>query len=473
MSDPRAIIEDLRAEIANLKAEVTSLQAENAKLREQLGLNSGNSSKPPSSDPIGKRPAKPPRRNGPRRKPGGQPGHEGTHREMLPATRVDRVVDLKPDRCSGCGKRLSGADSQPAVHQTVELPEVRATVTEYRAHALTCACCGTTTRAGLPQAVGRGLLGPKFTAFLALLTGAFRLSKRGVHALLREAFDVDLSLGAIVAAERRMSEALERPYDEAKKHLEGADVAHVDETGWREGGKYATLWTGVTSIVTVFMIAASRAREAANKLLGEFAGILVVDRYVVYASWPAKWKQYCWSHLKRTFTKFKERGGAAGRIGEGLLRQTRSIFKWWHKARDGTVDRATFEKAIGRIRTRVKDLLEAGEDCGQSQTANTCCNLLDQFEALWTFASNDRVDPTNNAAERALRPAVLWRKSSFGTWSDEGSRFAERMLTATSSLRQQGRNVLQFLTDCYTAFLNGQPCPSLLPTPEVAALANP
>lgn len=462
----------LQAENADLRAENADLRGKNAQLREQIGANSGNSSKPSSTDPIGKRPEKAPRK-GPRRKPGGQPGHEGAHRELLPPDRVDRVVDLKPPQCRRCGKRLSGSDPEPTRHQRVELPEIRATVTEYREHALTCVCCGTTTRGDLPPEIGGGLLGPKFTAFLVLLTGVYRLSKRGAQSLLREALGVQLSLGTIIGAEKRMSQALKGPYEEAEKQVEAAEVAYVDETGWRQGGKYAALWTAVTSVVTLFKIAASRSLEAANDLLGEFGGILVSDRYAVYGCWPAKWKQYCWAHLKRNFQKFKERGGRAGEVGQDLVRQTRALFKWWRKVRDGTVDRTAFETAMGRIRARVQTLLVDGANCGHSQTAATCRNLLDEFEALWTFVRNDRVDPTNNAAERAIRPAVLWRKSSFGTWSAQGSRFAERVLTARCSLRQQGRDVLAFLTECYTAHLTGQPAPSLVPARAPSASPNP
>ena len=369
--------------------------------------------------------------------------------------------------------RLSGSDPDPTRHQQVELPEIRATVTEYREHALTCACCGTTTRADLPPEASGGLLGPKFIAFLVLLTGVYRVSKRGAQDLLREAFRVDLSLGTIKAAEKRMTPALDGPYEEAEKQVEAAEGAHVDETGWRQGGKYAVLWAAVTSVVTLFKIAASRSREAADELLGEFGGILVTDRYAVYGCWPAKWKQYCWAHLKRTFQKFKERGGKAGQVGQDLLRQTRALFRWWRKVRDGTVDRAAFEDAMGRIRARVRALLVEGTQSGHSQTAATCQNLLDEFEALWTFVRDGRVDPTNNAAERAIRPAVLWRKCSFGTWSAEGSRFAERVLTVRCSLRQQGRDVLEFLTECYTAHLAGRPAPSLVPAVPAPALSTP
>jgi transposase len=467
MLDPRdenirrleRLVAELRREIEQLREENGRLRARIEELEESGRANSQNSSKPPSSEPIGHR--RHPKPRSPRR-PGGQPGHEEAHRELLPSDRVDRVLDVRPKQCSCCGKRLEGDDPEPWRHQVADLPSIRPKITEYRMHSLKCSC-GATTPAPLPEGVSLSPFGPQLTVLTSVLTSVYGLSKRQVQELLSDAFGLDISTGAIVAAEQRMSEALEKPVEEAREYVADQPVVHVDETGWREHGQRVTAWTGVTAAITVFLITAHRCLKGAGALLRTFGGVLVCDRFSVYRSWPQRWKQYCWAHLKRTFKKFLERGGRSGRVGRRLLKQVETLFDVVHRARDGTIKPTTFRRKVAKIRRRVEALLRHGSVCGHPKTQRTCLNLLAEFEALWTFSQHEGVDPTNNAAERALRPLVIWRKSSFGTWSAEGSTFLERLMTVRSSLRQQGRNVLLFLQAAYTAWLEKKPAPSLLP----------
>lgn len=467
MLDPRdetigrleRLVADLRREIEGLREQNGRLRARIEELEESGRADSQNSSKPPSSEPIGRRRHKKPRSP---RKPGGQPGHEEAHRELLPPEQVDRVVDVRPKECCRCGKRLHGDDPEPWRHQVAELPDIRPDVTEYRMHDLACSC-GATTPAWLPDGVSLSPFGPRLTAMVSLLTCVYGLSKRQSQELFSDAFGVDISTGAVISAEQRMSEALEKPVEEAREYVANQPVVHVDETGWREHGERVTAWTAVTTAITVFLITAHRCLEGANELLRTFGGVLVCDRFSVYRRWPQRWKQYCWAHLKRTFVKFLERGGKSGRLGRKLLKQVAALFAVVHRARDGTIAPPTFRKKIAKIRRRVEALLRRGGVCGHPKTQRTCQNLLSEFEALWTFSEQPGVDPTNNAAERALRPIVIWRKSSFGTWSAEGSRLVERLMTVRSSLRQQGRNVLLFLQEAYVAWLSRRTAPSLLP----------
>jgi transposase len=173
--------------------------------------------------------------------------------------------------------------------------------------------------------------------------------------------------------------------------------------------------------------------------------------------------QLCWAHLRRDFQAMIDRGGAAKPIGEALLDHADALFAWWRRVRDGTLARSTLQTYVGPLRAAFRHDLERGLGCGCAKTAGTCRELLADEKHLWTFVWRAGIEPTNNAAERALRHAVLWRKSSFGTDSAVGSRFVERLLTVVATCRQQGRDLFAYLTACHRAALNRQPLPSLLP----------
>jgi transposase len=455
------VIEHLLAINAQLQARIAELKTRIAELEERLRQSSQNSSRPPSSDaPSVARPAKRPPSG---RAPGGQPGHEGHARLLLPVEQVDRVVPVKPPQCGGCGAPLHGEDPTPRRHQVTELPRVRPHVTEYQLHTLTCAACGLPTAAAEPAGVPPGAFGPRLTATIALCSGLYHLSKRATAGLLADLFGVDLALGTVTACEQTVSAALAAPVVEAHAYVQQQPVVHADETGWREARQRAWLWVAVSPLVTVFLVHARRGVVAARALLGTFAGILVTDRWGAYLAWPLARRQLCWAHLLREFTAFSERGGAAARIGQALRREATQMFASWYRVRDGTVARAAFQAEMRARRRRVHRWLRQGAACPHAKTAGTCRELLKLAPALWTFVDVPGVEPTNNAAERALRPAVLWRKGCFGTHSADGSRFVERLLTVAATLKHQHRNVVDYLTAACTAALHGQPSPSLLP----------
>ena len=453
---PRTL-EEAFALLLELWREVVRLQQRIVTLEAQLRQNSQNSSRPPSSDPpqVARLPKRPP--SG--RSPGGQPGHEGHGRELLPMEEVKKVVVLKPRRCERCGRGLSGEDPAPRRHQVSELPRVRARVTEYRLHTLSCPC-GAQTTAQLPQGVARSAFGPRLQGTVALCTGLYRLSKRTTRELLRDLFGVELSLGSVSACERVTSAALAVPVEKARACVQRARVANADETGWREAREKAWLWVAVAKRATVFLVHARRGEEGARALLGKFAGFLVTDRWGAYNPW--KRRQICWAHLLRHFTAFSEERGESARIGTDLLVEAGVMFEWWDQVREGRLSRRAFRRRMAPLRRRVEALLREGAVCEPRATAGRCQEILKLAPALWTFVDVEGVEPTNNAAERAIRPAVLWRKGSFGTHSAGGSRFVERILTVAATLRQRGRNVVEFVTRACEAALRGQPAPSLL-----------
>jgi transposase len=377
---------------------------------------------------------------------------------------VDEVVVLKPEQCTHCHAPLRGDDPQPWRHQVIELPPIKPVVTEYQWHQLVCAACGAVTRAPWPAGVPSGTYGPRVQATVALYTGSYRLSKRTTQQMMDDVFGVPLSVGTISQLEQATTAAVGTPVEEARTYVHTQTVAHLDETRWRQGAKQAWLWVAVTTWVTVFVVRLSRGGDIAHALLGKtFSGILVTDRYSAYNWYPVRWRQLCWAHVLRDFEAMRDRGGCSEEIGNALLAQAHQMFTWWHRVREGTLKRSTFRSYMTPLRREVERLLEAGSRCGEPRTAGTCRDILKRREALWTFVQVDGVEPTNNTAERALRPGVLWRKGSFGTQSEEGSRFVESMMTVVATLKQQQRNVLGYLTEACEAALRGEAAPSLLP----------
>ena len=459
--EAQAYIRALEARLSALESMMQALQEQNRALQEQLNQTSRNSSRPPSSDPPeSQRPSRP---WGKRRR-GGQPGHPGHTRTLIPVEEVDEVVVLKPDQCSGCQAPLLGDDAAPFRHQVIEIPPIQPVVTEYQWHQLVCPDCGETTRAPWPEGVPSGTYGPRVHATVALCTGAYRLSKRTTRQVLDDLFGVPMSVGTISQSEKATTAVLAEPVEEARTYVQEQSVAHLDETSWRQGGKRAWLWVAVTSWVTVFLVRLSRSGQVARELLGEgFCGILVTDRYSAYNWYPVRWRQLCWSHLLRDFEAIRGRGGTSEEIGDALLAQAHQMFEWWHRVREGTLARSTFRSYMSPLRREVERLLEAGSQCGVAKTEGTCHEILKRREALWTFVQVEGVEPTNNTAERSIRPGVQWRKVSFGTQSEDGSRFVESMMTVVATLKQQKRNVLAYLTAAHEAALRGETAPSLLP----------
>ena len=301
-------------------------------------------------------------------------------------------------------------------------------------------------------------------ATVSVLSGKYRLSKRQVEELLQDLVGLKISLGTVSKTEDRVSSALSEPVDEATDHVKHQPVVNADETGHKVCNKKAWLWTAVTSLVTVFLIRTSRSAKVAQELLGAtFAGILVSDRYSAYAWVDAARRQICWAHLIRDLTKISERNGRSAEIGNAILDYVEEMFKLWHRYKKGNNNRWWLRRKMEPICESIEALLAQGSKCGHPKTEKTCANILALKQALWTFVRLPGVEPTNNASEQAVRPHVLWRKGSFGTQSERGNRFIERMLTVCATCKQQGRHVLSYVTEAVQAHYQGLPVPSLLP----------
>ena len=453
----------LEQQIGELLEQITALTQRVAELTERLGQNSRNSHLPPSSDPpgtAGKGGGQRPKSDRPR---GGQRGHRGSRRELVAADKVDDVVDLYPAECENCWAALpEQPDPAAKRYQWIEVPPLRPYIKETRRHAVTCPCCGYKTRAAYSeQEIPASPFGPRLMGMIALLTGVYHVSRRRAAKLLSDLAGVPISLGAVSSVEARVSEAVEPAVAEAWRRVEGAPVKHTDGTTWLKAGAVLALWTIASTAATVFKIVADGSRATLAPLYGALRGILVSDRATALSFWAMERRQICWAHLLRKFVSFSERAGPGAELGRQLLDYTGLLFDYWHDYKAGKLDRATFRAWIAPVRAQVEALLERAVASGIDRLAGSCANILEHRAALWTFVDVDGVEPTNNHAERELRAFVLWRKRCFGTQSERGNLFAERLMTVAHTARKQRKDVLAFLTACCQAQLHGTRAPSL------------
>jgi len=443
---------------------VAELQQQNVWLQERLDLDSKTSSKPPSSD--GPASAARPLRRSSGRKRGAQKGHRGSFRALLDEEQVDHVIDCPPPALCECGGAVQG-DGRALRHQVFEVPRVRAQVSEYRLLGGCCTACGKPQRGRLPAGVPRGQLGPRALALVGVLGTRYHLTQMKTRDLMADVLGVDFSVGAISQAQGKVALALQEPMREVAAQVKQAPVKHADETRYPREGAGNWAWTVVTPKLVSYQLLPSRARHAALSVLGEQpAGTTVVDRYAVYDYVDVQRRQVCWAHLIRDFRRISQRAGEAGRIGRGLLGVGHLLFRWRSQHRPA----AAFEPLQRRLRRRLEQGM-AQQAC--PRTARTCANVLKVWPALWSFLSNQAVEPTNNEAERSLRTLVLKRKISGPTRSRRGDDFIARGFSAWESCRRQGRDLWNYLHEVVVAWIDGIPAPSLVPDVGAGVAAAP
>ena len=447
-------------------ARIAELEQRIAQLEARLGTNSSNSSLPPSANPLDA--PKPVIKKKSKRRRGGQPGHPPHLKRLLPPDRVDKIVTLRPTHCDRCHTPLpstpTATDPEPIRFQTIEVPPIVSVVTEYQGHACTCPACGEVTRAAIPQDIRAHSVGPRLTAILSYFTGCHGVSKRGVEEIAEAVFAAPIALGTVANLEREVSAALATPHAEALEVVRAAAVKHADETSWKLGGKLCWLWAAATATVAAFTIHAGRGAAGLTALLGmEIQGILCSDRWGPYNRVPEMRRQVCWAHLKRDFQKVVDRGGDAAGVGKAGQRIINRVFAAWHAFEDQAITREQLKEQLAPVVRRMNGVLLEGFTGGDPTVAAFCGNLLELEQALWTFTRVEGVVPTNNHIERLLRRAVLWRKRSFGSQSEAGCRFVERILTVVQTRRLQEKSVLEYLHDALVAKRAGLPCPKLVP----------
>lgn len=446
----QSVMDHYEKRIAALEAEVAALKR-----------TPRNSSLPPSTEHPHAKPAPPREKSGKKR--GGQPGHPKHERVLIPTDQCESVITVRPRNCRHCGQTLTGSDERPRRHQVWEIPEIKPLVTEYQLHRLICPCCQERTCGELPAGVTPSQAGPRLVALAALLMGCFKQSKRRVALFLEQVLNQPCSPGWVVKLQNQATAALTPAYEELASQLPTEAVLGIDESPTKQAQLKSWLWVFVASTYTVFALRPTRAATVLQELLTDtFDGVINCDRAKMYGKIGRP--QWCWAHLKRDFQALIDHPDPqVKRLGHDLMRPTRELFRHWARYRDGTITRRGLLRLMRPIRDKIDGFLLRGMFSGNLKLYGMFEPMHQHRDWLWTFLDVPGVEPTNNASERALRPAVIWRKLSFGTQSASGSRFVETILTVIETCHRQSRNSFQYLTAAIQAHLAHQAPPTLLP----------
>jgi transposase len=452
--------------LLRMDAQIKALTARVERLERELAKNSRNSSRPPSSDPRAAKKSKPARPKGASgKKQGAQPGHEGKGRELLPTMSVDEVVVHWPAACE-CGHAFCESErvavGDPVRHQVEELPQISTIVIEHQCPRVCCPGCGRASRAELPAAIAASAFGPRLQAAIAVLSVRNRISRRDAVELVQQLFGARICAGTVDAILTRAADALADPYEDLLDRVRASDAVNMDETGWRRRGAQRTLWGAFAERHAALTIADSRHEDHARAILGDTRAVVTSDRWWAYSHLPVGRRQICWAHLQRDFQAQAEGLGAEHEFGEiGLKVCDELFFAWEVFAHTG--DRDELCRHVRRLQRRLKPTLRthAGKAPRYKRTRGLAKNLLKIWAALWTFAKVNGVTPTNNHAERALRSAVIYRKLSLGSQSEQGETRIARLLSAHTTCRLQDRSLFDYLADALTHHARGTPVPLL------------
>jgi len=449
----RLEVTKLRQIIAKQTEQISVLLKENQELKEKLRTNSSNSSKPPSQDPnrVGRRSKK---TTG--RQRGGQPGHTGHKRKLHSEEEISKVIDVRPDECPKCQAFIFDYMSIAVeVRQVVDLPDMPPEVTQYNIHTCECRCCGKHVRGDVPKEAERGF-GPRLMGFVTMLTGEGHLTKRKVCAIAAH-LGLRISLGALCNICKLAATLLQPQYEAIKKSVLEQKSLNADESGWRVLGKRGWVWIGSTPTATFFQIDPSRSQQAYMRIFGNYDGILTTDRHGAYNVHKGA-KQSCLAHIDRHFEKMCERPGIDGACGKLLENQLDEVFGLWTQFKEDAFSRAVLqEKTRQRIENIKLLLMFTASEAKNSKSIALAHDLLNRFPTLWTFVFSEGIEPTNNLAERGLRPIVILRKLSGGSQSEWGALFTERLMTVVCTLRQNAKNVFTHLTEMFAAHYSGCP----------------
>jgi len=479
-------VEQLRREVEQLREQLAERDRQRAEdlqkiadLERQLASyrkDSTNSSKPPSTDPKrGSQRRYPPREKS-KRKPGGQRGHPGKHRPLAPLDRVDQVVMVEVKLCQHCGTALPtpgdpGYQTEGEVqrHQVVEVPPLRAHITEYQCARVVCSCCQKGTRAALP-AEARGDFAPRLAALVAYWTVVCRMPRSVVKTVLEAVLGIPISLGSTQKLWEEAGEAVQQPCQQLEKQLHQEAVLNVDGSGWRNNGERRCIVVLVAAQFVCYRIVQSHNWQMLLTLLGAaFNGVLCSDRGSEYRKYRRQHPgliQYCWAHLKRNIQgvlDFAKTDQGRQFCRDTLAMQVR-LFRLWHQFRRQIIDRPQLIQRSIRLEKQLFSLAERHLDSPESEVRNLACALFENFEHLFTFIYHEGVEPTNNWAERALRIAVQWRKVMFGNRSEQGELTVARLLTVSQTCLRQKRSSLDYLAEAIRCHRRREPAPSLLPS---------
>lgn len=465
-----AVLLQLSAGMEELKKRVEKLEEALA----QKSTNSSNSSKPPSSDGITKPPGKRRAQAGEtKRKSGGQKGHKGVTRELFPEDMVTTIEKLYPKTCKKCGASFPESPPvdmlapEPRRHQQLDIPAKSLLIDEYQRHGCRCSC-GATTWAELPPEAVDGF-GPRLAASLAYLTVCHRISRRGNHEIAEAVHGLPISPASVCGVLDEAGQAIEDTYEELACALPDLPFVNGDETGWPVAAMMQWLWIFVAPMFVVFRIG-PRNSNSLKEMLGEtFGGILCCDRFSAYTKAHKGVFQFCWAHLIRNFKGLADTCPKedARNFSRWMLAEAKRLFEIWHRFRGGQITRSQLIKLSVPIRSRMVLCLKNYSGSETAKVRSFAMKLLKCQDGLFTFLYHEGVEPTNNSAERGVRPAVMWRRICQGNKTEKAARITERLLTVTQTCRMQGTDPIDFLAEAILAHRKGLPAPSLLPKTEL------
>lgn len=445
-----------------LERRIAELEARLARLEK----NSGNSSKPPSSDIV-----KPPRgdrkkKGKKKRKRGGQPGHPKHIRPAFPPEQIDQTKDYKFDCCPQCEGQLQLLDTPASTLQQVELVAKPVTITEHRSRACFCEHCQREFVAPIPRHVRKaGLTGPRLTALVGYLKGACHCSFTTIQNYLRDVIGIEISRGQLLKICGKVTRGLGSAYEELLAALPRQERANVDETGHKENGQALWTWCFRAPLFTLFKIDPSRGSEVLLDVLGsEFAGVLGCDYFSAYRKYMRLNKnvlvQFCLAHLIRDVKFLVEHPHPKNRAyGKRMLKHLRDLFAVFHR-------REKMSRSRFLIELDDQGLVVESEAMFRVPNTPEAQNLANRFrkhgESYLRFITTPDIEPTNNLAEQAIRFVVIDRRVTQGTRGEAGRRWCERIWTAIATCAQHGKSVFHFLHQSVNAHFHADQPPSLL-----------
>ncbi len=422
------MIESLRAEVERLKKELED--ARRAGKRQAAPFSKGT----PKADP---------------KRPGRKPGHPPSHRPTPPPEQVDRTIIVPlPTNCPECHKPLGSAPVVVHDQYQIDLPEPKPVITRFRIPVARCPACYRRVQGRHPEQTSDALgaaavqYGPRLLGFAADLKHRLGVSYRKCASVLLTLTGLAVASAALVRSGHRLRRLAQPSYDRLIEAARRSEVQHVDETGWKIGGRSAWLWVFADERVTLYRIRPSRAHDVVVEVLGEdFGGVLVSDCFLAYDPLNCE-KQKCLAHLLKTcgeIERSKTRGAVRfSRRVAALLRRAMAL-----RRRRPDMNPHGYAVARGRLHAELDRLL-AGTYT-DPDNARLAKRLRKQRDHLLRFLDHEAVDATNNLAEREVRPAVIARKLSAGNRTEAGAETHAVLASILRTCRRQGRDILQEL----------------------------
>lgn len=407
------------------------------KLESMVNQDSHNSSKPPASDSPFKRKKREQKKS--KRKKGGQKGHKANKQQVLDPTKT-RLV--KPNSCSCGHTQFDQKQMMPFyTHQHIELPEIEMDVTHFILHQCECPNCGKTVKGQVPADKATGY-GPRFSAFIAEMSGIKKMSRNDVKQLCGSAFGISIATGTIQKIIDRASMSLCPAYDHIGEIARSHWCNYIDETSWFTEHDLQWLWAMVNERVAYYRIDPHRSKEAFEQLIRDWRGVLISDSYGCYTKWIDR--QTCLAHLIRKSDALTERKKKQ-LVTFGHLSGT-----WLRKLIEFSKDPPSPEQ-WSDFHAHLMFTLSLWQD-EDNDAGKLSRQILREIDNLWVFLEHQGIEPTNNRAERALRFGVIWRKCSLGTQSEKGNRWVERILTLKETCRLRSERTFPILVDCIKSY---------------------